>query len=128
MAQCPPLKYAPGDCVGGLKARSAHRVGETVAYFSNESLCLKPERKPFFLSVFRCSMHIVVLNTRGALVGEFGNWAPLVLKKCFQGDPGGPNYSSHCKLLVLNNCQYFHIRVCQTKTRNRDYLEHCSVG
>ena len=50
------------------------------------------------------------LGSRGALVGELG----------------GPNYSSHSKLLVLIHIKHFHIRVCRTKIRHRDYLEHCS--
>ena len=49
--------------------------------------------------------------------------SPLFLKKCFEG---GPNCSSHSKLLALINVQCFHIRVCRTKIPNRDYLEHWS--
>ena len=39
---------------------------------------------------------------------------------------GGPNCSSHSKLLMLINIRYFDIRVRRTKIRNRDNLEHCS--
>ena len=58
--------------------------------------------------------------------GGLGGLIPLVLKNILRGTPGGPNCSSHSKLLVLINVQYFHIRVCRIKIRNRDYLEHWS--
>ena len=70
------------------------------------------------------------------VVGKWGKvcWAgvpwwrvglPSSKKDAFRGGQGA-NFSSHSKLLVMIT-QYFHIRVCQTKIRNRDYLEHCSV-
>ena len=54
--------------------------------------------------------------------GARGKLGLLVLKNALRG----ANYSSHSKLLVLNNIQYFYIRICRTKIRNREYLEHCS--
>ena len=60
----------------------------------------------------------------GALIGRRGvGLDPLCYKKMILG---GANYSSHSKLLVQSNNQYFYIRVCRTKIRNRDYVEHCS--
>ena len=61
---------------------------------------------------------------RGVLEGRSGSLGPPSCKKCFERGPGGGgNYSNYSKLSVLINIQYFHIRVCRTKIRNRNYLK-----
>ena len=51
-------------------------------------------------------MDLKVLSLRSG-VPCWGRLDPPVLKKCFKGGPGGPNYSTHSKRLVQINIRYF---------------------